>query len=144
MGRMRCNGISFDDIIKDLQRKGKKVPQITKKAVSKAGDILVQEIMASATASGLSTGGKTVTSVKKGPVGSVRGGAYVEAWSQGTRHDAKHPKGERNETIAFVNEYGRSGKGAMAGKQFMSKASQAAETKVAEIIEQELEAAANG
>lgn len=149
MGRINCINGSFDDLVRALRQKRQNAPAVLKKAVNAAGDVLVREITKSIVAEGVKDTGTLVESVKKGPA-KVEGMGYtLEAWPQGTRRDKYHKKGERNETIGFVNEHGRKyqydktksrragrteAKNAYGGRPFMAKAAEASEEPAGEAI----------
>lgn len=149
MGRINCVNGSFDDLVRELRRKQQNAPAALKKAVNAAGDVLVREITKSIVAEGVKDTGTLLQSVKKGTA-KVEGMGYtLEAWPQGTRKDKHHKKGERNETIGFVNEHGRKyqydktkprragrkeAKNAYAGRPFMEKAAEASGEPAGEAI----------
>lgn len=104
--------MNLDSVIAEVKKRSDNAEKAMRAAVDAAGDVFVDEIRKNIRAKDIWDTGALYASVKKGKV-VEKGGAYkLEAYPQGVRTDAHHPKGERNEIIGFVNEYGRrAGKG---------------------------------
>lgn len=103
----KITGDVWDVLAYNLKQTEKNIPGFFDKATKRCGDIYVEETKKAIRRMNLYRTGALSASVKRGPVIRVPGGRIVEVWPQGIRTDAKHPKGERNETIAFVNIHGR-------------------------------------
>jgi hypothetical protein len=154
VGRINCLNGSFDDLIADLRKKSASAPQTIRKAVSKGGDVLAEEITKSIVKESVVDTGALMQSVKKGKPTVTGSGYKIEAWPQGMRRDKHHKKAERNETIGFVNEFGRkwsgtgksrtAAKNGYKGRPFMENAAKAAEERVGDVMLEELERDLNG
>ncbi len=102
---------AIDEAILATRKKRNAIGQYFTEALEQSCDIAQAEIVKQI---------KAFDVIDKGTlVGSIEGkisGYSAEIYPQRKRVDAKHKKGERNETIAFVNEHGRKHKYYMAAK----------------------------
>jgi hypothetical protein len=154
VGRINCLNGSFDSLIADLRKKSASAPETIRKAVDKAGDVLVEETTKSIVKESVVDTGALLQSVKKGKAQATGGGYKIEVWPQGMRRDKHHRKAARNETIGFVNEYGRkwsgtgksrtAAKNGYKGRPFMENAAKAAEERVSDVMLDVLERDLNG
>jgi len=120
----RINSMGMDEILDSLHAQARASPKIMKHMLEAAGDVYVEETKLQIHMYGIIDKGTTLNSIKRGRSKKKGDGVRLEVWPSGTRVDENHPKGERNETIAFVTEYGVSDgeKEIIAPRPFMATA----------------------
>jgi len=157
----RISGDVWDTLYRSLRNAEKRVPGILDKAIEKSGEIYTEETKNTIVGLGMKRTGVLKDSIKPGLVYRTPDGRRLEVWPQGTRYDKKHPKGERNEIIGFVNIHGRKYRYAMeynerlgrdvrvrytsqrgyVGKNYIAMADQRAGPKAVKAIEEMLQEA---
>lgn len=135
-------GNAWDDLAKQLKDAEKKIPGIMDKAIKRAAQCYVQETKKVMARMDVHDSGELERAVKPGVMRRLPDGRSIEVWPQGNRYDKKHPRGERNETIAFVIVHGRPGK--FAGRNYLLAAEMEAEPKALNEISDMLGEALNG
>lgn len=103
----KISGNVWDVMAFELKETEKKVPGIFDKATKKAAEIYVEETKKAIRRMNIYQSGALSASIKHGKVKRVPGGRICDVWPQGMRYDKRHPRGERNETIGYVNIHGR-------------------------------------
>ena len=109
MARITSAGI--DEAVMALKRKQTETGQYFKEALEGACEVAQAAVAKQIQAFDVIDKGTLLKAVK----GEIKGYS-AEIYPQKKRTDEKHRKGERNETIAFVNEHGRKHKYYMAAK----------------------------
>lgn len=129
MARMSCFGL--DELMKDIATEANNMPEVAAEMLEEGGKVLADEVRRQMDVYGVRDTGTTAESIKVSEVKEQDGIKFVEISPRGRRKDSNHPKGERNATVAFVNEYGTSNTPA---RPFMAAAVKSAERPVAEAM----------
>ena len=129
----RISGDIWDDLAMRLKSAEEKVPKVMDKAIKVITQRYVLETKKKIYRMKVYDKGTLELAIKPGPIKRTSVGRYTEVWPQGKRYDWKHPKGERNETIGFVNIHGRTGK--YAGRDYLSEADREAAPKAVQDVE---------
>lgn len=144
----RISGKAWDILYEELKVSEKKVPGIMDRAIKAAADVYVEEQKKAMRRMAVYRTGELSRATRHGPIIRLAGGRIVQVWPQGKRYDNKHPSGERNETIAYVNIHGRkyrwsggykrgdkyASKTGYAGRDYMDEAARYGDDKAANKI----------
>lgn len=130
-------GGGWMDLGNDFDRIAMRAPDTLKKMIEAGAQVYEEQTRRQCARYQIHDTGALEESIKRGPIQRRGDGYRVEVWPQGRRTDERHPNGERNETIAFVIEYG---KRSMTARPFMAAAAAAAEPAAAEAMQRILEA----
>lgn len=121
---------SPDDIVDKFMRREKNTTKAVPEMVKAGGDVLAKRQQEVAkrmfTKSGKRLTGDTANSIRRTNVKNDTAGKYVEVFPHG-----KNRKGERNATVGFVQQYGRSN---MPANPFMTVANEQAAGDVQETM----------
>lgn len=102
----RINSMGLDELLDDIVREHKAMPETMQKMLEAAGDEYVKATKHQLLVFKVFDMGTTHAAIKRGIVGKRGDGYRLEVWPSGTRRDKNHPDGERIETVAFVANYG--------------------------------------
>lgn len=129
----RITGDAWDELAAQLKEAEARVPGVMDKAIETVSRRYVLETKKTLYRMKVYDKGILELAIKPGPLKRTSVGRYMEVWPQGKRYDKHHLKGERNETIGFVNIHGRTGK--YAGRDYLSEADKAAAPKAVRDVE---------
>lgn len=134
MGKLTVNG--FDALSDDLASLASLPDSVIEQILFAEAEIVEAEQRATAKEMGVYDSGMTAGSIKKGKIKKTASGQSITVAPRG-----RNVRGDRNSEVAFVNEYGRKGKGGSKGlpaRPFIRTANARAEKKAVEAGEKVL------
>lgn len=128
----KIQAFGFDEVYRSLQKQKKKTPELMKKMVEAGADPYKQATEYHIAQADLIESGAMYASIKKGTPRFKNDGVEIEVYPQGIRGAETPSPGERNETVAFVQQN-------KFGETFMEKAAADAQEKAVDAMMNVLE-----
>lgn len=118
MATFKVEGLQ--ELADEIAKRGQVSGDVMERMLKSAADIVTEGIKNSVSGHGLIDTGALHKSIRPGTVAVYSDSGTVEVWPQGNA--SRHGHTERNATVGFVQEYGRSyGKKHRAGVGFMAE-----------------------